>query len=87
MGDNVRMGCLPWASFLQAIDTFLPVGGINRGMKGHDQRYLRAGAGISMDKSGDILPQCRATDRQDKVHISLNSANGFFFIILMLPML
>ena len=55
MGDNVRMGCLPWASFLQAIDTFLPVGGINRGMKGHDQRYLRAKAEISAGKGRGYL--------------------------------
>jgi len=59
VGDNVRMGCLPWASFLQAIDTFLPVGGINRGMKGHDQRYLRAKAEISAGKGGDIYGQKR----------------------------
>ena len=55
-------------------------------MIGHGRRYLRAKAEISAskdgrteispDKDGDIPLQCRVTDRQDKVHMGLNSANG-----------
>ena len=40
------------------------------------RRYPRARTEISPDKDGDILPQCRVTDRQDKVYIGLDSANG-----------
>ena len=39
---------------------------MNRGMKSHGQGYLRAKTEISADKSGDILPQCRAIDHRIK---------------------
>ena len=48
-------------------------------MIGHGRRYLRARTEISPDKDGDIPLQCRVTDRQDKVHMGLNSANGLSF--------
>ena len=43
---------------------------------GPRQRYLRARTEISADKSGDIRPQSRTMDRQDKVYMGFNSANG-----------
>ena len=47
---------------------------------GPRQRYLRTRTEISPDKDGDIPLQCRVTDRQDKVHMGLNSANGYDII-------
>ena len=46
-------------------------------MTGHGRRYPRARAEISADKSGDIRPQSRMMDRQDKVYMGFNSANGY----------
>ena len=40
------------------------------------RRYPRARTEISPDKGGDIPLQCRVTDRQDKVYVGLDSANG-----------
>ena len=45
---------------------------------GPRQRYLRARTEISADKSGDIRPQSRTMDRQDKVYMGFNSANGYY---------
>ena len=41
---------------------YLPVGGINWGMKAYKRGYLRARAEISSDKSGDIYLQSRTRD-------------------------
>ena len=44
---------------------------------GQRRRYLRARTEISLDKDGDIPPQCRVTGRQDKAYIDLKSANRY----------
>ena len=58
----------------------LPVGGINRGMKAYGWRYLRARAEISADKSGDILPQSCAMDRQIKCILLIIPPTGYILI-------
>ena len=56
----------------------LPIGGqaTDGDIRGQGRRYLRARTEISADKSGDIRPQSCTMDRQDKVYMGFNSANG-----------
>ena len=51
----------------------MPVGGINRGMKGYGQRYLRARAEISASEDGDIYKRGRRYLRT-KAKISTRNA-------------
>ena len=51
----------------------MPVGGINRGMKGYGQRYLRARAEISASEDGDIYRRGRRYLRT-KAKISTRNA-------------
>ena len=51
----------------------MPVGGINRGMKGYGQRYLRARAEISAGEDGDIYRRGRRYLRT-KAKISTRNA-------------
>ena len=51
----------------------IPVGGINWGMKAYERGYLRARAGISADKDGDICGQGRRYLRT-KAEISTRKA-------------
>ena len=51
----------------------MPVGGINRGMKGYGQRYLRARTEISASEDGDIYKRGRRYLRT-KAKISTRNA-------------
>ena len=61
-GRKISVGA-DYADFTDILLFYIiPVGGINWGMKAYERGYLRARAGISADKSGDIYPQSRPRD-------------------------